>query len=141
MTLWFVFFPLQVVLSTCLCFWFCLLPASGWFGDAHRGGWKHLRFLLRSPPGLSLSISVPLFTLVHQRPLHVNRLVPLFFFLLLPANNSPSSSPHFLQICSRPSVPPSRQLPIQVLCHFFTASISRAGTPEETAVLKTVPQP
>lgn len=32
------FFPLQVVLSTCLYSWFCLLPVYGWFGDTLGGG-------------------------------------------------------------------------------------------------------
>lgn len=134
-TLWFVFFPLQVVLSTCLCFWFCLLPVSGWFGDARGGGRRQPQFLLRiaSRP-LTFNFCSSFHPSITGRSM-LTALSCFLFFLLSPANNSPSSSPRFLQICSRP-LPP-----IQVLCHLSTASISRAGTPGETAAPKTVPRP
>lgn len=110
-TLWFVFFPLQVVLSTCLCFCFCLLPVSGWFGDARGGGRRQPRFLLRIASRPShfqfLFLFSPL-SVTGRSMLTALSWVFFFFFLLFPANNSPSSSPRFLQICSRPLPPQSK---------------------------------
>lgn len=137
-------FPLQVVLSTCLCFWFCLLPVSRWFGGMHTEAAEsgrtssscQLRFVFHSAPscGLSFSISVSLFTFcLRHSPLRASTTLSFFtlvretlsiFILMFPSIRSVSLPP------------PPFTPPISLLCHFFATSIPRAGTPEETATPK-----
>lgn len=74
-------FPLQVVLSTCLCSWFCLLPAWGWLGDA-LGGEKWSNKVLSAAGFIT-------------QPRFGNSAFPFFFVFLL------SSSYHVLTLTCR----------------------------------------
>lgn len=144
-TLWFVFFLYR---------WFCpLVCVSGSVSFPCRDGLvgctRRRRkvvgpaapvscgFVFHSAPscGLSLSICVSLFTFcLHHSPLRASTALSFFtlvgeslsiFIFMFPSIRS-VSLPH--------AAPPP--LHLSLLCHFFATSISRAGTPEETATPK-----
>lgn len=82
-------FPLQVVLPTCLCSWFCLLPVYRWFGDALGGGnWSHKL--------LSAEISVTLSSMPWSFSFYFYFSLSFPFYLLRP---TPSWLPYLRHFC------------------------------------------
>lgn len=112
--------------------------------DAHGGGGKWSDQQLLSA-AVCVSLSSILWPLtfnfcfsfhffVSATPRSVRR--PLCLFSLWSAKPSPSSSSCFFQSALSLYPRPPSTPPISLLCHFSATSISRAGTPEETATPK-----
>lgn len=114
-------FPLQVVLSICLCFWFCLLSMQGWFGDA-QGRWKVVKsapvccgfyftlfhvvvflfqflFLFHLSISLSRLALVTFFTVVYSILFHLAQFLSIYLASVIP---SPQAFPVLAHRSSEP---------------------------------------